>query len=90
MADQIAGGVYDCLADKGLAVGKDISVVGYDNQLISEYMRPALTTMMLPLKEVGNLAIKELISIIQGEKRASGDQLYVPCKLIVRDSVCKI
>ena len=89
MADQIAGGAYDCLAEKGLVVGKDISVVGYDNQLISEYMRPALTTMMLPLKEVGNLAIKELISIIQGEKRASGDQLYVSCKLIERDSVCK-
>ena len=90
MADQIAGGVYDCLYEKGLEVGKDVSVVGYDNQQISEYMRPALTTMMLPLKEVGDMAIKELISIIQGEKIASGDQLYVPCKLIVRDSVCKL
>ncbi len=94
MADQIAGGVYDYLETKGLRVGEDISVVGYDNQQISEYFRPALTTMMLPLSEIGNRSIKLLLDKLEEEEGAEQTQgsreIYVPCQLIVRESVKRL
>lgn len=99
MADQIAGGAYDCLERHGLLVGKDISVVGFDNQTISEYLKPALTTMKLPLVEIGNKAIQELLEMIgideneeeewETKAKAYGNS-YMPCQLIIRNSVEKL
>ena len=51
MTDRIAGGVYDYLEEEGLIAGKDISVVGFDDQDIASFFRPALTTARLPLYE---------------------------------------
>ncbi len=69
MTDRIAGGVYDYLEEKGLVAGKDISVVGFDDQDIASYFRPGLTTARLPLYEIGRLAAELLLEMLkEGEK----------------------
>lgn len=92
ISDQMAGGVYDYLEEKKLKVGTDISVIGFDDQELSEYFRPGLTTTRLPLKEIGHEAAKLLIEQIEREK--TGEQLwsvpYVvkkPCSMVLRQSV---
>ncbi len=95
MADRMAGGVYDYLEEKGLVVGKDISVVGFDNQDIAEYFRPSLTTMALPLAEIGRQSARLLLEKLMSESdsKETGEQneklieISVPCHLEERHSV---
>lgn len=91
MSDQMAGGVYDFLAEHGMQAGKDISVAGFDNQDMAEYFRPSLTTMDLPLRKMGYLAAEILLSQLEsGKEIQTGEkERKVSCRLIARDSVSR-
>ena len=84
--DMMAVGAYDALRERGLRVPEDVSVVGYDDREIAQFMRPALTTVVLPHHEMGLQAAETLID---GEVRAEGrqPQIKVECPLVDRDSV---
>lgn len=90
MSDSIAGGLYDYLREEGIAVGKDISVIGYDDQIMSGYLEPPLTTMKLPLEEIGKAAAQKLVSMLGGEKTEPFSEKKLACTLIERKSVCRI
>ncbi|WEV67285.1 LacI family DNA-binding transcriptional regulator [Bifidobacterium sp. ESL0769] len=63
--------VYQCAAQRGLEVGRDISVVGIDNnRIIKETFEPQPTTIALPHYEMGYWGARKLISMI--EDRALG------------------
>ena len=95
MADRMAGGVYDYLEEHGLRAGEDISVTGFDNQDLSEYIRPALTTMSLPLSEIGHKAAEMLLERIGGEEKEAEEEaaeertaeIKIPCSIVLRNSV---
>ena len=76
----MAAGCYDVMAEKNITPGKDISIVGFDNRMVSEYLKPSLTTMEIPLEQIGYEAAKMLL---EGELK---DKL-IPCKLIQRQSI---
>ncbi|MCR4742499.1 MAG: LacI family transcriptional regulator [Treponema sp.] len=86
--DIMAYGVYKCLSEKNLRPGKDISVVGFDNREVSRFMTPELTTIYIPLREIGEKSADTLIRIINGE--SVEQKIALPCSLIERDSVCDI
>lgn len=88
--DQMCGGVYDYLEEKGLIAGKDISVAGYDDMVIAQYFRPGLTTMAIDLKEIGRISARELIAVFNGAERIPSKKIFVPCKMIERKSVAKL
>lgn len=92
MTDRMAGGVYDYLEQKGLKVGEDISVVGFDDQDIAEYFRPRLTTTRLPLRQIGICSAEALLEKIEcedcsQEKTKSKAEILVACEFQKRDSV---
>jgi len=84
--DMMAVGTYDALKERGLRIPQDISVVGYDDREIAQFMRPPLTTVVLPHFEMGIQAAEVLID---GQLRAEGrqPQIKVECTLVDRDSV---
>lgn len=95
ISDMMTGGIYDYLYEKGISIGKDISVVGFDNESISAFFRPQLTTTELPLREIGKksaeLLLEKLESHATGELH-NGDkpEVYkIPCKMVIRQSVCE-
>lgn len=91
MNDSMAAGVYDFVYERGLVVGKDISVVGYDNKDLSDYLRPRLTTNELPLKKIGRNAAEILVNKLgSSEDAGSTENIRIPCEMIYRDSVLKI
>lgn len=92
MSDMIASGAYAALLEKGIVPGKDISVMGYDNQDTSRTLTPELTTMALPLKEIGAGAAKALIGMLENpdEKKFDIDDIRIRSELIERASVCEI
>jgi LacI family transcriptional regulator len=63
--DQIAYGVLMAAEQHSLRVPGDISVVGYDDMPLSPHMRPALTTIRQPFYEMGQEAIKLLLSLVE-------------------------
>lgn len=96
MSDQMAGGVYDYLVEKGMRVGQDISVAGFDDWDIAAYFQPTLTTTRLPLYEIGYQSAKMLIEKIENgkaeEEKGDGDvtEIRIPCEMVIRKSVNRV
>lgn len=84
--DSMAVGCYDALRELGLRIPRDVSVIGFDDREIAQSMRPALTTLELPQREMGAIAAGILIDTAGGlEPRPT--QIKVECPLIERASV---
>jgi LacI family transcriptional regulator len=87
--DRMAMGVYQAAAEQGFSIPRDLSVVGFDNQeLIAAGLYPALTTVALPHREMGEWAARTLIDIIDGhaDTAVQYPQL-IDCRLVRRKSV---
>lgn len=91
MNDLMAGGVYDRLDELGLIVGKDISVAGYDNRELSSYYKPPLTTINLPLHDIGYRASEIMMEMLDGKTLTHEEGVCaVGCERLIRKSVHKI
>ena len=89
MNDLMAAGAYDEAMAEGLIVGEDISIFGFDNREISEYLFPQLSTCELPLDEIGKTCAEQVIKEIEDEnyRKQPADVIKVPCKMVQRKSV---
>ncbi len=89
MNDLMAAGAYDYLYENNIIVGQDISIVGYDNIEISEYLRPQLTTNNIPMKMIGKTAAEYFIRLIENDLESNEGQeiIKLTCDMVIRDSV---
>ena len=87
--DLMAAGCYDYLYEIGKVPGKDIAVAGFDNRDIADFLTPPLTTMAIPLYEIGGAAAYILLQKLNGVEFENHDE-RLPCRLIERKSVCEI
>lgn len=85
MNDVMAVGVLQAANEAGVNIPADLSVIGFDNREFSDYLSPRITTMDLPLHEMGYRAMETLHEVING-KQAWRPEMPV-CRLIERDSV---
>ncbi|HEX8367976.1 MAG TPA: LacI family DNA-binding transcriptional regulator [Pyrinomonadaceae bacterium] len=69
----------------GLNVPCDISIVGFDNIAFAALTKPALTTVNLPLGELGRRAIEVLIRSVEDSEQ-QGIEIRIPTSLIIRQS----
>jgi DNA-binding LacI/PurR family transcriptional regulator len=70
-SDHMALGVYQALAERGLRVPDDISVVGFDDLPESRWISPALTTIRQPLAEMAATALHLLVRMMEGDRPES-------------------
>jgi LacI family transcriptional regulator len=82
--DKMAIGAVHSAMRRGMSVPRDLSVVGFDNLRHAAFLNPPLTTIHLPLHEVGARACERLIERIDGQKQSINDRL--PTHLVVRES----
>ncbi len=61
MNDRIAMGTYQALADHGLRIPDDVSVVSFDGSTLAEWLRPAVTSVALPYADLGARAVAQLL-----------------------------
>lgn len=83
--DTLAIGGYDAFRDAGLECPRDISIVGFNNIPLTDKLRPALTTVSVPHREIGREAARILLDTIESgetEPRA----VLLPVSLTVRES----
>jgi LacI family transcriptional regulator len=83
--DEMAIGGIQALNEKKISVPDDISIIGFDDIQLSEYVSPPLTTMRQPKYEAGALAVHLIFQVLSKEKV---DQNYkLTTELIERKSV---
>ena len=82
--DKMALGAMHYLDRQGIDVPGQISVIGFDDLQQSAYVWPSLTTVHLPLYEVGSLACERLIERIHGATNRIAETLKT--HLVVRES----
>lgn len=66
--DEMAIGAMVALKQHGLRIPADVSLVGFDDILATQYVDPALTTIQVPLHEMGAMGMRQLLRLLNGEK----------------------
>jgi len=86
--DLMAFGAINAAKELGLHVPDDLSVVGCDNIPLSSYFEPPLTTVEIPMYDVGTAAMRMLIDLISGKpfERVT----WFKTTLLVRHSTARI
>ncbi len=82
--DIFAVGVLNALADAGIDVPGDVSIISFDDT-VSYYARPKITTIAINKEELGALAARRLCARIEGDD-SPPRTLMLPPSIIVRDS----
>ena len=80
--DLMAVGCYEALKERGEHVGETIAVMGYDDQEIAQHLSPALSTVLLPHREMGNWCARMLLD---GE-HTPPRQIRMECPVVTRAS----
>lgn len=87
--DVIAIGVISALQSAGLRVPQDVSVVGFDGTKISAFCSPRLTTVKVPLREIGARAVKVLFEQIHGGVKEP-EKIVLPVQLKLGESTASL
>lgn len=83
--DTQAIGVIQAIWSLGLRPGQDVSVIGFDDAPMVQFLDPPLTTIRQPIAEVGQKCVEMLIELIEGRVPAEEQVLLKPI-LVVRAS----
>jgi DNA-binding LacI/PurR family transcriptional regulator len=83
--DLLAIGVMNEAMERGIRVGDALAVVGFDDVPLSQYLRPALTTLRQPIQDVARLLIR-ILNVAITDSAQPPQQILVPPELIVRQS----
>lgn len=85
--DFSAMGGYNAIAEAGLSIPEDISVMGYDGIYLSRVMKPQLATYQQNTMMLGRTAADKLVQMIEHPRVTLAEQLLVTGKLLEGDSV---
>jgi LacI family transcriptional regulator len=83
--DLLALGALSEAHARGLVVGRDVSIAGFDDIMLAEYIHPALTTVHQPATEFGAMIAQMLLQVIHGEAVLVPQQIVKP-RLVIRQS----
>ena len=87
--DVVAYGAMRAINDAGLRIPEDISLCGFDDDYLSRYLNPPLTTMALPAAGMGSAAVSLLMSRLdEDEEVPFPSSVVLPAQLSIRSS-CK-
>lgn len=84
-SDEMAMGVYEAARQRGLRVPEDLSVVGFDDLPQACWTSPPLTTVRQPLSEMGMLAVRTVLRLLNGEHLESA-KVELATEVVVRHS----
>ena len=82
--DDLAASFISALKNTGYNVPKDVAVVGFDDQRFASLLVPALTTIHAPTEEVGQVAGRKLVRLLQGQPVEQ--ETILPTNVIIRQS----
>ncbi|WP_075182256.1 HTH-type transcriptional regulator GalR [Pantoea sp. 1.19] len=84
--DSMAAGALAVLSDNGVRVPEEMSLIGFDDVLVSRYVRPRLTTIRYPIVTMAQQAAELALALARGQPRPAVTTLFSPT-LVRRHSV---
>jgi len=84
-SDLIAVGIYEQARIYEMCLPDDLSIAGFDDISFAEILSPKLTTVKQPLEKMAEIAVANLLKMIQ-DKNFSFDTKTLPVKLLIRNS----
>lgn len=87
--DYMAIGAMEAIKDHGLKVPEDISIIGFDDIELAQFVTPRLTTVKQNTNEIGKKAAELLVEAIDHKKKLN-QMTMVPTEIVVRDSCQRI
>jgi LacI family transcriptional regulator len=84
--DAMAIGALSALREDGVAVPADIAVAGFDDIPIARYMSPPLSSVHVPIAQLGERAMGLLLGAIAGSPNGTGRRVVLPTTLVIRTS----
>lgn len=85
LLDTIAIGAMQAVEARGLMIGKEIAVTGFDDLPTAHHLTPRLTTVRQPIWAVGKAVISLLVGQLNGEARPT-QQIVLSPEVIIRES----
>lgn len=86
-SDMMGFGTYEAIQSAGLTIGKDISVMGFDNVPMSDYVLPHLSTVDVSLDHMTNVAMEHLLAAAGGKINECAPYVVrLPVKVVRRSS----
>ncbi len=82
--DSMAIGAMSALHEAGVKIPKEMSICGFDDIPIARHLRPALTTVHIPICDLGTMAIERLLSHIGNGRKVQPTRTIVPTSLSIR------
>ena len=68
---------------------RDVGVIGFNNINLSNHMIPPLTTVDIPVAQMGSTAARRLLEMVQG-KANHPCKILLPTKLVIRESLKEV
>lgn len=87
--DMMAIGVMEAFRERGLKVGEDISLIGFDDVSLLKYVTPGLTTIRQRKEEMGQTAAKELLKLIN-DSDYTINPIMIETELVIRETVANL
>lgn len=84
--DMVAIGLCRALAELGLSVPEDVSVVGYDNLPMLDYLSVPLTSVAVPKFEIGEQAARMLLDQVESREPRAPQRVHFDAELVIRGS----
>lgn len=88
--DDVAIGAMKAIYEKGLRIPEDISVVGTDNIKVSNYLFKGLTTVSVPVNELGYISTKILFEKINDKSYKVIQHVVLKPQLIIRETTASV
>jgi len=83
--DLMALGAMSAIQERGLQVGRDIAVTGFDDIPMAAHAHPPLTTVRQPIYQIGKMVCEMLIQLLRGQDSVARQVMLAP-ELSVRQS----
>jgi LacI family transcriptional regulator len=84
--DSMAIGLLYACREAGMRVPEDLAVAGFDDIPIVRFITPSLTSVRVPIAELGTCAAQRLLDVLGGKPAGRPRKVVLPTTLVVRDS----
>jgi len=86
ITDRMAIGAMLAIKEKGLSMPDDIGLIGFNNEPITKLVTPAISSVEQPAFELGKVAAKLLIEVMNNEADLNDKEIVLEPKIFVRES----
>ena len=90
LSNTITLGVLKAFAEENILIPEKISIISFDEEGYSSLLKTPMTTISQPKEELGKIAFKMLLTQMESDKKLKQENILLPTKLIIRDSVISI